>query len=162
MNLLKRFLTLIKTLVIVLLVWFALHQPIVLLILVVWAFADQRAKIQEHNLNVRNNPVVPIKPKKYVKPVYKIHWSVADKQAYLRTDAWKNLRFKVLERDKYTCQCCGIDFGPLYVHHLTYERLGNELLEDLITLCEDCHKLQHDHYGYSYEISYSPLIVRQS
>ncbi|WP_416212660.1 HNH endonuclease [Nostoc sp. DedQUE04] len=33
----------------------------------------------------------------------------------------------------------------LQVHHLTYENHGkeHEHLEDLITLCDDCHKKQH-------------------
>lgn len=34
----------------------------------------------------------------------------------------------------------GVD---LDVHHLTYERLGNELPEDLVVLCARCHALRH-------------------
>lgn len=36
------------------------------------------------------------------------------------------------------CQLCW--FGhPLNIHHITYERLGNENFEDLIVLCQRCH-----------------------
>ncbi len=36
----------------------------------------------------------------------------------------------------------GSEFFQL--HHLTYKNLGNEGKEDLIVLCEDCHRLVHD------------------
>lgn len=31
----------------------------------------------------------------------------------------------------------------LHVHHLTYERKGHELLEDVLVLCLSCHEEQH-------------------
>jgi len=32
----------------------------------------------------------------------------------------------------------------LHVHHLTYDNLGRELDDDLIVLCNDCHKQVHE------------------
>jgi len=40
---------------------------------------------------------------------------------------------------------CGCGGKGLEVHHLSYRRLGNELLSDLIVLCVGCHKKQHGH-----------------
>lgn len=62
-------------------------------------------------------------------------------EIYLKTDKWKLIRSQVLERDCETCQKCG---NPGWqIHHLTYIRWRNERLEDLITLCDECHRLEH-------------------
>jgi 5-methylcytosine-specific restriction endonuclease McrA len=37
----------------------------------------------------------------------------------------------------------GLDRQADVVHHLTYERLGNELLIDLVSLCNGCHDQAH-------------------
>lgn len=57
---------------------------------------------------------------------------------YLQSDAWKAKRKAVLIRDQLRCQLCGHEKN-LHVHHVTYDRIYNEDLEDLITLCSDCH-----------------------
>ena len=60
---------------------------------------------------------------------------------YLRSPAWRHKRERRLKLDGYTCQQCGktsMDYR-LEVHHLTYERLGHERMEDLLTLCILCH-----------------------
>lgn len=62
---------------------------------------------------------------------------------YMRSFAWKEVRKKVLKRDKYACRHCGSLYGDLQVHHVTYIRLGEELLEDLLTLCDACHVAEH-------------------
>lgn len=33
------------------------------------------------------------------------------------------------------------------VHHKTYDRIGDELLDDLVLLCKSCHKAQHGKHG---------------
>lgn len=63
-------------------------------------------------------------------------------QRYLRSPEWRKRRRAALERDRHACQWCGCRYR-LQVHHLTYERFGNERLEDLVTLCDDCHKGVH-------------------
>ena len=61
---------------------------------------------------------------------------------YLQSPDWNIKRSTVLERDKYKCRICG--FGDkLQVHHLTYDRVYDESLYDLVTVCEDCHTLIH-------------------
>jgi len=63
-------------------------------------------------------------------------------QDYLKSEAWQGKRKLALERAKYACQLCSSP-NNLQVHHRTYERIGNELLEDLTVLCDGCHKHFH-------------------
>ena len=50
----------------------------------------------------------------------------------------------VLNRDSYTCQICGAKNTRLEVHHIVYRSKGGTDNEDnLITLCESCHKKIH-------------------
>ncbi len=71
-------------------------------------------------------------------------WRVYDQ--YMHSPEWKAYRRKVLKRDRYTCQRCGL-YSPtgygLQVHHLTYARVGHERLSDCIVLCMHCHDDQH-------------------
>ena len=51
----------------------------------------------------------------------------------------------ILHRDNYTCQCCGKKNCRLEVHHVKFRSNGGtDDEENLITLCEDCHKGVHD------------------
>lgn len=61
---------------------------------------------------------------------------------HLRSDYWKVIRQKAFERDNKVCQHCH-DTEATQVHHLSYENLGHELLEDLMSVCEPCHKKIH-------------------
>lgn len=52
-----------------------------------------------------------------------------------------NIRKKALLRDNYTCQICEAK-RKLEVHHIIpYRLIGKHDLENLITLCEKCHRL---------------------
>jgi hypothetical protein len=61
---------------------------------------------------------------------------------YIASDAWKTKRRERLELDGHECTNCDAT-TYLEVHHLTYERLGNELMSDLQTLCQTCHARLH-------------------
>jgi len=61
---------------------------------------------------------------------------------YIASSAWGARREQRLEKDARRCQGCGSEDG-LHVHHRTYARLGNELPEDIITVCEICHGFIH-------------------
>lgn len=65
-----------------------------------------------------------------------------DYNAYILSDEWKQKREQRLAMDGNKCQVCGAVDG-LEVHHLTYRNLGHEEMDELITLCRDCHKKQH-------------------
>ena len=57
---------------------------------------------------------------------------------------YSSRRKAVLHRDSYTCQCCGKKNCRLEVHHIKFRHNGGtDDEENLITLCEDCHKGVH-------------------
>ena len=57
---------------------------------------------------------------------------------------YSSRRKAILHRDNYTCQCCGKKNCRLEVHHIKFRRDGGtDDEENLITLCEDCHKGVH-------------------
>lgn len=75
-------------------------------------------------------------------------------QQYLRSDKWQLIKAqKLLTCELSDCpkgvKCqgtgCGLFFpiDVIEVHHKTYERLGNERLDDLVVLCPACHGDQH-------------------
>jgi hypothetical protein len=61
---------------------------------------------------------------------------------YIRSSTWQARRTRIMIRDKLTCQSCHLK-PATQVHHKTYERLGEELDEDLVALCFECHKAEH-------------------
>lgn len=61
---------------------------------------------------------------------------------YLQSDTWKQKRAKVLIRDNGQCQLCKVQ-SATDVHHLTYDRIYEELLEDLLSVCRGCHTEVH-------------------
>ena len=73
------------------------------------------------------------------------YMSNADKQAYLLSPEWQALRQQVKARDK-VCQLTGAT-DNLEVHHITYDNLGNEYLDDLVLLSRKAHQFVHDYYG---------------
>ena len=60
---------------------------------------------------------------------------------YLECDAWRDLRQRVFARDGGKCRGCNEDAEQ--VHHLTYERVGYEILDDLVSICTACHEMIH-------------------
>jgi 5-methylcytosine-specific restriction endonuclease McrA len=65
-------------------------------------------------------------------------------KAYMASPEWAALRAKVIEAGGGRCQVCNADGPGIQAHHRTYERLGAELLGDLIAICTPCHTLFHD------------------
>jgi 5-methylcytosine-specific restriction endonuclease McrA len=56
----------------------------------------------------------------------------------------KRLAEEVINRDENICQKCGKYGGQL--HHVVFGGIGRRKihkLENLITLCQDCHRLAH-------------------
>lgn len=76
-------------------------------------------------------------------------------QHYIKSKEFKTLRDRLLERDHYTCRCCGRTLAEieesgkkisLQAHHLRYENVGkcnDEELQDLTCLCSVCHRSIH-------------------
>jgi hypothetical protein len=63
----------------------------------------------------------------------------SERHRYYASREWALLKERVRERSGGNCERCG-DRPYEQTHHLTYERLGNELLEDLQGLCAQCHE----------------------
>lgn len=63
--------------------------------------------------------------------------------AYIGSVEWAERREQFYANNKRYCRAC-YSHKRLNVHHRTYERMGAELDEDLICLCERCHKRVHD------------------
>ena len=68
------------------------------------------------------------------------HWGYQQGFNY----GYSSKREAILHRDNYTCQCCGKKSRRLEVHHVKFKSNGGtDDEENLITLCEDCHKGVH-------------------
>ncbi len=61
-------------------------------------------------------------------------------EQYLQSPQWKRIRTDRMDMDGGSCQVCGSKEN-LAVHHITYARKEHEELDDLITLCSECHEL---------------------
>ena len=80
---------------------------------------------------------------------------------YYKTKHWKELRNKLAFGDDARCEICGAHRWEVYLigkkkgqrkpkavnkihlHHKNYDRLGKEKREDLMLLCNSCHKSGH-------------------
>lgn len=63
-----------------------------------------------------------------------------DYYEYIKSTAWKEKADAAKERAGNRCQVCN-KAGRLDAHHRTYERLGDELPEDITVLCRECHEV---------------------
>lgn len=67
----------------------------------------------------------------------------------LKTSAWLRKKTEIMQRDNFVCSRCLCDNyeNQLEVHHIKY--LKNKKAWEypdyfLVTLCRDCHQLEHD------------------
>lgn len=66
---------------------------------------------------------------------------------------WKDRKKKVYQRDDYICQQCGARGGrngthELHAHHkVPKSKGGSHDLDNLVTLCKECHENKHPHMG---------------
>lgn len=56
---------------------------------------------------------------------------------YLKSEAWQRKRQEVFARDNNKCLACGAPAEQ--VHHIRYDSVGYEPLDDLASVCEACH-----------------------
>lgn len=66
-----------------------------------------------------------------------------DYTKYLLSVEWRTFRMKVLSTRGTLCEECKVFGRRVEVHHLTYERVGAELPEDVAVLCNSCHVKHH-------------------
>lgn len=59
---------------------------------------------------------------------------------------WQKKRLEVLNEKGWRCEECGDKNTTLHVHHVYYVKgrdVWNYSIDDLLVLCEDCHKFTH-------------------
>lgn len=62
---------------------------------------------------------------------------------YLQTQHWQHFRKEALKAAQYKCQLCNEKNQQLDVHHRDYTNIGRETFNDVIVLCDPCHKIFH-------------------
>ena len=74
--------------------------------------------------------------------------------SYLQSKKWKQKIAEAKARFKYQCVSCNRTANETILegHHLTYERFGNELPEDIVILCRSCHRKVHSN-KYKHEVN---------
>jgi replicative DNA helicase len=72
-------------------------------------------------------------------------------EEYLKTPEWAEKQANALQRADHRCQICNSPHS-LHVHHRTYENRGDEQLENLTVLCDECHMLYHHKDSISHHI----------
>lgn len=68
---------------------------------------------------------------------------------------WQKKRLEILERDGFSCMCCGEENKQLHVHHKYYiagKNIWDYPNDSLITLCCDCHKIESQNIDKSCEL----------
>jgi hypothetical protein len=70
-----------------------------------------------------------------------IWWS--DYSRYLESEEWKERSAGIIARAHGLCEKCG-KRKAIHVHHLSYDRVGEERETDLQALCFQCHDEIHD------------------
>ena len=61
---------------------------------------------------------------------------------YIKSEKWAKKKQELFQEKGKKCELCG-STKHIHVHHLTYERLYNELIIDLQPLCRSCHEKEH-------------------
>ena len=116
-----------------------------------WVAPSIRQKIDTHLTSVQNAckilPVSKIKVEVAAFDIQKIKNPDIEGTEYQEGEqlGFWNVREYVLFRDGHTCQCCkGKSKDPiLNVHHIESRKTGGDAPNNLITLCETCHKGYH-------------------
>lgn len=61
--------------------------------------------------------------------------------SYINSPSWKKIKDRILI-ERNICECCG-EKNNIQVHHKTYKNITEELDEDLLVVCENCHNKIH-------------------
>ncbi|MFA5014813.1 MAG: HNH endonuclease signature motif containing protein [Actinomycetota bacterium] len=64
-------------------------------------------------------------------------------EEYLKSDIWKTNRDRFLNTIENKCCVVCLSTIKINVHHRTYKNLGDEKINDLVILCQSCHRKFH-------------------
>lgn len=70
------------------------------------------------------------------------HFKPLDYYRWINSNAYRKKRNEKLKEVGYKCELCG-SAKNLQVHHITYDNLGYEPLDDLLVVCRKCHEELH-------------------
>jgi 5-methylcytosine-specific restriction endonuclease McrA len=93
---------------------------------------------------------------RYIKKVEVVKVDDDWKQRYYESPHWKTLSYRRRQFDGHKCCHCKKTAG-LQVHHWVYD-LFEEDIEDLTTLCGDCHERIHSHIPIAFPSVVTPEI----
>lgn len=68
---------------------------------------------------------------------------------YLKTSHWSRIREQKI-KERPLCEYCRKRTAK-EIHHVTYENRGCEDMDDLRSMCSDCHRKLHRHWSYNDE-----------
>lgn len=102
----------------------------------IWFDRQRKASREEWDRKVETEGVSAFSKKRNDK-----FWEKYDE--YLGSDAWRKKRNSVFQRSGGICEGCGSG-AATQAHHLNYDRVGNEMLFDLVSVCDSCHEIIHD------------------
>lgn len=105
-----------------------------------WEQAERAYSLEYRAWRVKQDGVAVFAKTEAEKSRDKVFWDEYDK--YLSSEAWHDRRALVLKRAHGVCEGCGLA-DATQVHHLTYDRVGREMLFDLVAMCNDCHEVVH-------------------
>lgn len=86
------------------------------------------------------------------------HWNwkggiTSENDALRKSKAYKDWQTKVFQKDHYCCKYCGSK-NKLNAHHIySWNQYPEKrfIVDNGLTLCEECHRKIHNKYGYSYK-----------
>ena len=101
---------------------------------------------KSNNVSLREwNKSRKVKVKKKIRRFKAKHPKVWKYREYIKSKAWERRRHKYFKKHKKECAVCGSQRG-IGLHHVNYERVGNELDTDLVPLCWVHHKEYHEQH----------------
>lgn len=115
-----------------------------------WAALTPLGRSDFGGLGIRSGPDSARDVLAYIAEVESRHGRTARYKRVIKSRGWRELREQAKERSGACCERCGVrgtsrskPDTTLHLHHLSYERLGKERLEDVVLLCARCHRLEH-------------------
>jgi hypothetical protein len=74
---------------------------------------------------------------------YELAWRTPEDQKFMKTKIWKDIRHKILERDNYTCQYCGVKRKEfMQINHVSGNPKDHSDA-NLEVICSSCHMITH-------------------